>query len=78
MANATGIPFGDTGVVLRIKLRTGDLDGDGDVDLTDLATLLSSYGMCVGDPNYNPAADFDDSGCIGLVDLAGLLTNYGT
>ena len=55
----------------------GDLDGDGDVDLTDLATLLAAYGTCTGDPDYNPDADLDDSGCIDLSDLSGLLANYG-
>ena len=55
----------------------GDVDGDGDVDLTDLATLLAAYGTCDGDPGYNAAADLDDSGCIDLSDLATLLSNYG-
>ena len=54
----------------------GDLDGDGDVDLADLATFLASYATCSGDAGYIPGADFDDSGCIGLADLATLLANY--
>ena len=56
----------------------GDVDGDGDVDLNDLAALLGAYGSCTGQPSFNPAADFDDSGCIDLGDLATLLGNYGT
>jgi hypothetical protein len=56
----------------------GDLDGDGDVDLDDLSTLLSLYGLCDGDPGYVPAADLDGSGCIDLGDLSLLLSNYGT
>jgi hypothetical protein len=55
----------------------GDVDGDGDVDLSDLAALLSSYGMCDGDPGYLGAADFVYSKCIDLADLAALLANYG-
>jgi len=55
----------------------GDLDGDGDVDLADLAALLASYGACEGDPGFNPAADLDESGCVDLTDLATLLSHYG-
>jgi hypothetical protein len=55
----------------------GDIDGDGDVDLADLATMLAAYDTCDGDPGYNPDADLDDSGCIDLADLATLLANYG-
>jgi len=55
----------------------GDVDGDGDVDLSDLAALLPAYGTCEGDPPYNPAADFDGDGCVDLADLSTLLANYG-
>jgi hypothetical protein len=55
----------------------GDVDGDGDVDLNDLASLLSAYGSSTGDPDYNPNADFDNDGDVDLTDLATLLSNYG-
>jgi len=55
----------------------GDVNGDGRVDLADLALLLASYGACAGDPSYNPDADLDASGCVDLADLAALLANYG-
>ena len=55
----------------------GDLDGDGDVDFDDLNQLLAVYGLCVGEPGYNPEADLDGDLCVGFDDLNLLLANYG-
>jgi hypothetical protein len=60
-----------------ILAAPGDVDGNGLVDLEDLAALLSTYGRCEGEEGYNAAADFDNDGCITLVDLAALLSRYG-
>lgn len=56
----------------------GDIDGDGQIALADLALLLASFGACSGDPAYLAAADLDDSGCVDLADLAVLLGGFGT
>ena len=53
----------------------GDLDHDGDVDLTDLATLLAYYGETSGMTDEN--GDLDGDGDVDLADLAALLANYG-
>jgi len=55
----------------------GDVDGDGDTDLSDLAALLGTYGVAPGDPGWNPAADFDGDDDVDLSDLAHLLGDYG-
>jgi len=55
----------------------GDIDADGDTDLSDLALLLSAYGTTTGDPGYLAAADFDADGDVDLGDLAWLLADYG-
>jgi hypothetical protein len=54
----------------------GDLDGDNDIDLADLAQLLSKYGTPSGAVYED--GDLDGDGDVDLADLAGLLSVYGT
>jgi len=54
----------------------GDLDGDCDVDLSDLARLLTNYGTTSG-AAYDDG-DLDCDGDVDLTDLAALLAVYGS
>lgn len=54
----------------------GDLDGDNDVDLADLAQLLGNYGTTSGATYEQGDIDADDD--VDLADLAALLGAYGT
>jgi len=54
----------------------GDLDGDNDVDLADLAQLLANYGTTSGAAYED--GDLDGDGDVDLADLAALLAVYGT
>jgi hypothetical protein len=54
----------------------GDLDGDGQVGLSDLAQLLSNYGTSSGMSYYD--GDLDGDGDVDLTDLGALLALYGT
>jgi hypothetical protein len=54
----------------------GDLDGDFDIDLADLAQLLANYGTMTGARYVD--GDLDLDGDVDLPDLAALLAVYGT
>lgn len=56
----------------------GDCDGDGDVDLTDLAILASNYGSVAPPPLGPTKGNFDGDNDVDLTDLALLANNYGT
>lgn len=55
---------------------SGDVDSDGDVDLTDLSTLLANFGTISGGTLQQ--GDLDGDGDIDLTDLSTLLANFGT
>jgi hypothetical protein len=63
-----------TGVLSFTVTVKGDLDGDGHVNLSDLAALLGNYGM-TGVTCHE--GDLDGDGSVNLSDLAALLGNYG-
>ena len=52
-----------------------DLDGSGNVGVSDLLSLLGSWGPCP--PKADCPADFDANGDVGVKDLLILLGNWG-
>lgn len=64
----------------------GDLNADGRVCQADLGELLSTFGLCAGDPGYKSYANIAPGGvasCNGAegidqADLGALLANYGS
>jgi hypothetical protein len=55
--------------------RAGDVDGDWDVDLTDLSTLLTNFG--VSGNATRTMGDLDGDMDVDLADLSTLLTTFG-
>jgi chitodextrinase len=56
---------------------SGDIDGDGHVDVVDLLYFVDAFGSVTGDANYNPAADFNTDGSVDVIDLLMLVDNWG-
>lgn len=54
----------------------GDVDGNGDISLSDLATLLANFGTASGAQPED--GDMNGDGAIDLSDLAALLSVFGT
>jgi hypothetical protein len=69
-------PDEDGDGIMDVCLCPGDLDHDLDVDLSDLAQLLSNYGETSG-MTYEDG-DLDEDGDVDLFDLSALLGEYGT
>jgi hypothetical protein len=52
------------------------MDGNGTVNTSDFATLISTFLRATDDPLYLGADDFDGDGAIGTTDFAQFSANY--
>lgn len=55
----------------------GDVNGDGNVNIIDVAMVAYAYRATPGSPLWNPNADFDNDGIIDIIDLSITFYNYG-
>ena len=68
--------------VLTIRLL-GDINGDGKVDITDVATAAKAFGSKPGNPRWNPDADITGieylvpDGVVNIMDIALIAKNFG-
>jgi hypothetical protein len=56
---------------------TGDIDGGGDVGVTDFLLLLADWGPCPDPCPPSCAADLDGDCTVGITDFLLLLANWG-
>ncbi len=57
--------------------KTGDLDGDADVDFTDFLAFAQAFGARTGEAAYSQIADFDSSGVIDFSDFLTFSAAFG-
>ena len=55
----------------------GDLNGDGQVDIRDIARPARAFGSYPGHARWDPAADLNRDGIIDLKDIAQIAKNFG-
>ena len=54
-----------------VETITGDVNGDGSVDVADIAAIIDV--MAGGDPNVNPNADVNGDGSVDVADIAAVI-----
>ena len=88
---ASGIPSGFSGFSFGILFQggphlLGDINGDGVVDLHDVAIVAAAYGShCANydypgepaSPNWNPLADLNGDGVVDMLDFQIVVSEYG-
>jgi hypothetical protein len=64
------------GGTISVRLM-GDVNGDGRVDLKDIALVARAFGSTPGSPNWNPTADLNGDGKIDMKDITLVARNFG-
>jgi hypothetical protein len=61
----------------NLLTRNLDINGNGVVDITDVAITATIFGATIGSSNYNPKADFNADGVINIVDIGIIAARFG-
>jgi len=65
-----------TGCYLPAHLY-GDLNGDGEVDIKDLAMAAKAFGSNPDHPRWNPKADVNQDKKVNIIDFVLIVSNFG-
>lgn len=63
--------------VASVRAVTGDLNGDGHVNILDVAVAAGAFGTRTGDPTFNLDADVNGDGLVDVFDLVAIAINFG-
>jgi uncharacterized protein (DUF2141 family) len=72
---SSGQKFWDDLAVFTPSTCSGDLDGDGSVNITDLGALLANFGLSSGATLAD--GDVNGDGAVNVADLGILLAEFG-
>jgi ABC-type oligopeptide transport system substrate-binding subunit len=65
-------------ILLGLRSRTPDLNGDGVVDILDITLAAAAFGAVRGDERWNPIADINADNTVDIIDIAILAKAFGT
>jgi hypothetical protein len=68
----------DTTSVARRETLSGDINGDGSIDIYDALIAAHAFGSSPGDVNWNPLADLNQDNNVDIYDLIILNTQVGS
>jgi len=66
-----------TTAIITVTAFTVDLNGDGIIDIVDVAMVAIAYGSYPEHPNWDPSVDLNGDGIIDIVDVAMVAVHYG-
>jgi hypothetical protein len=75
LTETTEIAHGST-TYMKYYTITGDINGDGRVDILDAIALSNSFLKRQGQAGFNPAADINQDGVVNILDAIQLANNF--
>jgi hypothetical protein len=76
-AHDTSGNVNSTAIIINVQNLLGDLDGNGIVNIIDVANVARAFGSKPEDKNWNPIADLDGNGEINIIDVAMVAKEFG-
>lgn len=64
-------------MIAPVFALTGDVNGDGKVDMVDLYIVSTAFGTKPGDARWKSAADVNQDGRIDMIDMFTVAKNFG-
>jgi hypothetical protein len=64
-------------ITINIQNLMGDLDGNGAVNIIDIAIVARAFGSKSGDTRWNSIADLDGNGVINIIDVSMVAKQFG-
>ena len=62
---------------MMLTLLKGDVNVDGQVDITDIVLAATAFGSYPDHPKWNPATDMNNDGVVDIYDIVLIARNFG-